>query len=120
MIKLVLLDVDGTLTGKDRKISTSAIDEIRKAQERGVLVSLASGNVIPVMYGLKIFIGLNAPVFGENGGIMYQDSIETFFSMEKPSELFGELEKEDAVEGIISNQWRKTSIGYVPKQGKKE
>lgn len=115
MIKLVLLDVDGTLTDPGRLISLKAIDAIRKVQEEGVIVSLASGNVIPVMYGVKTFVGVKAPVFAENGGAMFQNDIVTpFFQMEKPKLLFEKLEKEGKLKSILSNQWRLTSMAYVP------
>lgn len=117
MIKLALLDVDGTITDTKRMISTRAVEEIRKAQDNGVLVSLVSGNVVPVMYGLRIFIGLKAPVFAENGGAMFQDDIRTFFQIDGPRKVFQRMESEGMAEGIISNQWRLTSVGYVPKPG---
>lgn len=120
MIKLVLLDVDGTITDRDRKISVRAIEAIRKVQDDGVKISLVSGNVIPVMYGLKIFLGLDAPVFAENGGVKYHESIESFFSMDKPSAVFERLLKEAVLEGILSNKWRETSYGYVPAKGEEE
>ncbi len=115
MIKLVLLDVDGTLTDPGRLISLRAVEAIRKVQKDGITVSLASGNVIPVMYGLKTFIGVKAPVFAENGGAMFQnDEIFPFFSMEGPKKLFDRLEKEGKLKGILSNRWRLTSMAYVP------
>lgn len=120
MIKLVLLDVDGTITDRNRLVSTRTIESIRDTQKKGVTVSLASGNVIPVMYGLKIFIGLNGPVFGENGGVMYQEEVETFFSMDKPMKLFRSLEADGIVHGITSNMWRQSSVAYVPESGKEE
>lgn len=120
MIKLVLLDVDGTITDPRRVISTRAIEAIRKAQEDGVRVSLASGNVLPVMYGLRIFLGLDSPVFAENGGVMFQEKMEVFFSREKPRAVFESLEKEGVLEGILSNRWRETSYGYFPESGREE
>lgn len=120
MIKLVLLDVDGTITDPNRVISTKAIEAMRKVQNEGVRVCLASGNVLPVMYGLKIFLGLNSPVFAENGGVMYQDEMEIFFSRDKPKAVFESLEKEGLLEGILSNRWRETSYGYFPVEGKEE
>lgn len=120
MIKLVLLDVDGTLTDRKRLISTRAIEAIRNVQKEGVVVSLASGNVIPVMYGLKILLGINGPVFGENGGVKYQDKTEAFFSIDKPNEVFERLLQEGKVEGILSNRWRETSCGYVPASGSED
>lgn len=115
MIKLVLLDVDGTITDPGRLISTKAVEAIRKVQKDGVAVSLASGNVVPVMYSLKTFIGIGAPVFAENGGAMFQnDEIFPFFSMEGPKRLFCSLEEEGKLKGILSNKWRLTSMAYVP------
>ena len=115
MIKLVLLDVDGTLTDTRRLISVRAVEAIRKAQKEGIIISLASGNVVPVMYGLKIFVGISAPVFAENGGAMFQnDEIFTFFSMDAPKKLFDRMEGEGKLKGILSNRWRLTSMAYVP------
>ncbi len=114
MIKLVLLDVDGTLTDPGRLISTRAVVAIRKAQKDGIIVSLASGNVVPVMYGIKTFVGVKAPVFAENGGAMFQnDEISTFFPMDMPKKLFDRLESEGKLKGILSNRWRLTSMAYV-------
>lgn len=112
MIKLVLLDVDGTITDTERLVSTKSIEAIRSIQKNGVTVSLASGNVIPVMYGLKILLGINGPVFGENGGVMYRESTEAFFSNAEPLKVFNRLVEEDKIEGILSNKWRETSLGY--------
>lgn len=121
MIKLALLDVDGTLTDPGRLISLKAVEAIRKVQNDGIIVSLASGNVIPVMYGVKIFVGVKAPVFAENGGVMFQnDEISPFFSMDGPGKLFGRLEKQGKLKGILSNKWRMTSMAYVPFGGKAE
>lgn len=121
MIKLVLLDVDGTLTDPGRLISTRAVEAIRKVQIDGIIVSLASGNVIPVMYGLKTFVGVKAPVFAENGGAMFHnDEILPFFSMERPKKLFGRLENKGKLKGILSNRWRLTSMAYVPVEGNQD
>ncbi len=43
MIKLLALDVDGTLFNTDGKVTAASIEAIQKAQEKGVQVVLASG-----------------------------------------------------------------------------
>ncbi len=43
MIKLLALDVDGTLFNTDGKVTAASIEAIHKAQEKGVQVVLASG-----------------------------------------------------------------------------
>ena len=114
MIRLAAIDVDGTLTDKDRLISTSAIQSIRKAEKNGLLVSLLSGNVIPVVYALKIFLGINGPVFGENGGIMYDNdgSIQKFFSNEGTNKFLEEMSKKTSMRSILTNKWREASTGF--------
>ena len=115
VIKLILMDVDGTLTDSRRAISTKAIEAMRMAQDNGLKVSLVSGNVIPVMYSLTVFIGLEAPVFGENGGVMIDDTgVRSFFGIEKPRKLLERLLEEGLATDLITNQWRYCSMGYGP------
>ncbi|AKA49532.1 hypothetical protein IX51_10985 [uncultured archaeon] len=113
MIKLVVLDVDGTLSEKDRRIAPEVVETLPKVQERGTLISLVSGNVIPVMYALKTYLGINGPVFGENGGvILSNDSIETFFTKEVPLKFFKYLQNRASISEILTNRWRETSVAF--------
>ncbi len=118
MIKLVLSDVDGTLTDRRRVFSTRAAEEIRKIQDQGIAVSLVSGNVIPVMYSLKTYLGLSAPLFAENGGSMIDSDITSFFTMEKPALFFEHIQRKGLARGILTNRWRLCSMGYDPLPGK--
>jgi len=114
MIRLVVLDVDGTLTDRERRISTDAIINIRRAVNSGVLISFVSGNALPVMFGLKTFIGTNAPVFGENGGIvLINDTIKTFFSKEKCDKFLDEISKTTSARPMFTNIWRQTSSAFT-------
>ncbi|KAA8922687.1 phosphoglycolate phosphatase [Thermoplasma sp.] len=114
MIRLAAIDVDGTLTDKDRLISTAAIESIRAAERNGLIVSLLSGNVIPVVYALKIFLGINGPVFGENGGIMFDNdgSIQKFFSNDETNRFLEEMSKKTSMRSILTNRWREASTGF--------
>lgn len=78
MIKLLALDLDGTLLDSRGEISDKNIEAIRKAEDTGVLVTIATGrrfrDALPVAYQLK----LNAPVVCHNGALLkYADSLET-------------------------------------------
>lgn len=42
-MKLLVLDVDGTLFGSDGKVSMSSIEAMKKVQEKGITIMLASG-----------------------------------------------------------------------------
>lgn len=112
MIKLVVLDVDGTLTDKNRLMSVNAMKYIRKAK-KNIIFSLISGNVIPVMFSLKTFIGINGPVFGENGGIvLYNNEIKKFFDKDKPQKFLEYISKKSSVKSIFTNMWRETSVAF--------
>lgn len=113
MLKLLVLDVDGTLTEKDRRIVPELVKAIPEVQRRGVSICLVSGNVIPVMYALKTYLGINGPVFGENGGIMLRDNqVSTFFSMETPKRFYEYLSGRIATREILTNRWRETSVAF--------
>ena len=65
-----MVDIDGTLTDKNKIIFTKGIEALRLVQDKGTSVSIASGNVLPVAYGLSTYIGLKGPIIAENGGIV--------------------------------------------------
>ncbi|MEJ7862850.1 MAG: Cof-type HAD-IIB family hydrolase [Pyrinomonadaceae bacterium] len=78
MIKLLALDLDGTLLDSRGEISGKNIEAIQKAEEKGVLVTIATGrrfrDALPVANQLK----LNAPVICHNGALIkYADTLET-------------------------------------------
>ena len=113
MIKLVVLDVDGTLTDKNRLISTNAIKYIRKGMNRDRVFSLISGNVIPVMFALQTFIGINGPVFAENGGILlYKNQVKKFFDKTRAEKFLEYISKKSSVKPVFTNMWRETSIAF--------
>lgn len=113
MIKLAVLDVDGTLTESDRRLTPELFDAIPAVQERGTTISLVSGNVIPVMYALKTYLGVNGPVFGENGGVLLIDErVETFFSRRITDEFYRYISERIDVKEILTNRWRETSVAF--------
>lgn len=113
MIKLVVLDVDGTLTEKNRVILPEVVSAIPEVQGNGTMISLVSGNVIPVMYALKTYLGINGPVFGENGGVMLKDNVVTpFFPKEESVIFYRYLHGKIPIEEILTNRWRETSIAF--------
>lgn len=41
--KMIVLDIDGTLTNDEKRITPKTLDALKKAQERGIILVLASG-----------------------------------------------------------------------------
>ncbi|MEZ0393604.1 MAG: phosphoglycolate phosphatase [Desulfurococcaceae archaeon] len=75
MIRIVFADVDGTLTIDRRSyaLDVDAINAIRKLAERGVLVSLVSSNSVPLLVGLRRYLGAKGPVVAETGAVVFSE-----------------------------------------------
>jgi hypothetical protein len=61
--------VDGTITGRNRRLSLPAVACIRDLVDRGVEVVLASGNTACFLDALSRMIGTTGSFIGENGGV---------------------------------------------------
>lgn len=111
--KAVVCDVDGTITNSSKLIQTLGIEVLRQAQDKGAIVMLASGNVLPIVYGLSTFIGLRGPVIAENGGVVsYRDEVHTLFSNEVPMKAYEHLKQAmPNVRRLYTDHWRRTEVG---------
>jgi phosphoglycolate phosphatase (TIGR01487 family) len=110
-IKAVVVDVDGTLTDLDKVISTSGIEALREVQRKGVPVSIASGNVLPVTYGLSTYLGLKGPMVAENGGVVcYQERIYQLSEGVLPEQAYEHLRTKMPVERLFTDNWRRTEV----------
>ncbi len=98
MIKgVIFLDVDGTLTESRHTsdLDPTVIPYLRALKSYGYKVVLISGNSLPVLRGLSIYMGIGGEVIAENGCVMYTDKIV---------QVCGECkESEDAKEYLIRN-----------------
>ncbi|MGA1647300.1 MAG: HAD family hydrolase, partial [Candidatus Limnocylindrus sp.] len=68
-IKLLVMDLDGTLLPHGGVISTRTIDAIRAARERGVITTISSGRNIPSFIEYARTAGVNGPLIGMQGAI---------------------------------------------------
>jgi phosphoglycolate phosphatase (TIGR01487 family) len=69
VLKALLTDIDGTITGPDRRIDTGSIIAIRSLISSGFEVVLASGNTACFMDALSRMIGTSGTFIAENGGV---------------------------------------------------
>lgn len=69
-IKAISLDIDGTITYRDRTISIDALKAVRLAERLGVPVMLVTGNSVPFAEAAAVFIGTSGPVIAEDGGAL--------------------------------------------------
>lgn len=78
MIKLLALDLDGTLLDSGGRIPDANRAAIRRAEERGVLVTIATGRRFRDARPVALQIGFNAPILTHNGALIkFADSLET-------------------------------------------
>ena len=70
MIRAFAIDIDGTLTFKDRRLDLKAVGAVRKAEAAGVQVILATGNVLPFAEAAAIMLGTSGPIVAEDGGVV--------------------------------------------------
>ncbi len=70
MIKLIAIDIDGTITYKDRRLDVAAVDAIRKAESAGLPVALATGNALCFAGAVSILLGTSGPIIAEDGGVI--------------------------------------------------
>lgn len=77
-IKLIALDLDGTLLNSRGEISEQNLRAIRAAEARGVLVTIATGRRFRDARPVGIKAGLNAPLITHNGALIkFADTLET-------------------------------------------
>src|SRR5215470_14737217 len=78
MIKLLAIDLDGTLLNSRGEIPDKNKTAIKRAEGAGVLVTIASGRRFRDARPVGLELGLNAPLVTHNGALLkYADSLET-------------------------------------------
>jgi phosphoglycolate phosphatase (TIGR01487 family) len=111
-IRAVVCDVDGTITDSGKRIQALGMECLRRVQANGATAMIASGNVLPVAYGLSQFIGLDSPVIAENGGVVsYREQIFELHSPEVPEKAFLRVkERVPGAERLFTDNWRRTEV----------
>ncbi len=71
MIRLIALDIDGTLVGHDLNISPRVAEAVARVRERGVIVTLATGRGAEPTRKFAAQLGLTAPLICLQGAQIY-------------------------------------------------
>ena len=72
-IEAVAVDVDGTITDGKRRVCHSALDALRKVEDAGIPVIIATGNISHFTYAVATLVGTTGGMICENGGVIYHD-----------------------------------------------
>ena len=69
-IRLIALDIDGTIIGDDHEIAERTVRAVREAMERDVAVSLVTGRMVSSAMRFAQELGLTGPIVGYQGGLI--------------------------------------------------
>jgi len=118
--RAVVTDVDGTLTGPDRRLDPRAIDAVRALEARGIPVVLATGNVLPIALALHRSLGLSGPIVAENGGLVYrrrgrEERVEPLADRAIAMRAYRALRRAGLpVRRLFTDRWRETEVALEP------
>lgn len=80
MIKLFAFDIDGTLLDNNSKVTDESREALKKLDDAGIKVVLASGRVFPsIKYNQKL-LGITGPIVATNGSLISFDGREIYKS----------------------------------------
>ncbi len=78
MIKLLALDLDGTVLNSRGEVSERNLSALRQAEDRGVYVTIATGRRFRDARPVAFQLGLNAPIITHNGTLIkHAETLET-------------------------------------------
>ena len=91
MIKLFAFDIDGTLLDNNSNLPYSSIDAIKKLEDAGIKVVLASGRVFSSVKHIQKLLGITGPIVSTNGSLISFDGEQIYKSYYIDSELLDKL-----------------------------
>ena len=119
--RAVVTDVDGTLTDASRRLDPVALGYVRRLEDAGVPVLLATGNVLPVALALYRSLGLSGPIVAENGGMLYRrtaeggDVVERLADPKVARQAFRMLVDAGLpVRRLFTDRWRESEVALEP------
>lgn len=88
MIRLIAVDIDGTITYMDRRLDPMAVEALRKAEAAGIKVTLATGNVLSFAEAASVMVGTSGPLMAEDGGVLFDQAnrVETVLGDRKEAD----------------------------------
>lgn len=103
-IKLLALDLDGTLFGDDLFISARTRSAIRAARQSGVMVTIATGRMFTSARKIAADLGIEAPLICYQGALVRNSiTAQTLYHKTVPTALAHQVIKETERRGLHLN-----------------
>lgn len=116
-IRVIIIDIDGTITDEIDRLSIEAIERIRLLEKNGFMTILASGNALPVTKAIAHYIGSSGPVIAESGCVIdILDEIQVFGDPALTDRALREIKKRFGyrVRESWSNRYRHVDRAIAP------
>ncbi|RYM05946.1 HAD family phosphatase [Sporolactobacillus sp. THM7-7] len=118
MVKLLAMDMDGTLLNAHREITRENLEALRFARSKGVTLTIASGRAFFDIRSKMREVDLPTHLIGTNGATVHAADGQLlgadFLDREQTLQIVAELEKEKYYMGVYGEE----NI-YVPEDGTK-
>jgi hydroxymethylpyrimidine pyrophosphatase-like HAD family hydrolase len=121
--KLLMTDVDGTLTSKDDTISPAVFEVVHHLEKLGIIVGLVSGRTLSGLESLAHRLNISGPIIAENGAIakleVDSELIESGYSRKSSKEALKKLQllypgsirgREDNAERLVDAVFRTDGV----------
>lgn len=116
MIKALALDVDGTITDKNRRGCINAIETIYRVENLGIPVIIATGNIVCFTRALSIFLATSGGLVAENGGVIEsKGSTEVIGDFDLCQTAYEHLKSEYPVEKVQNSDLRVSEVAITRK-----
>ncbi len=115
-LKLVMTDVDGTLTVGGDSLSPVVLEAVRRLEHEGIMVGLVSGRTLPRLESLAQDLNISGAIIAENGGVAKLKAngglVDLGYSREPALKALRKLEMlfPDAIKGREDNKDRLIDI----------
>ena len=117
-IKLIMTDVDGTMTSPDDSINPIIYKLVRSLDSLGVTIGLVSGRSLPSLERLIHSLEMGGPIIGEHGGVaklnVDQEGLELGYSQEASLMALNKLQRlyPNRVRGLPYNKNRLVDVVF--------
>lgn len=106
MIRMVAIDIDGTLLNSQRQVTEVVRAALRRAQDAGLIICLASGRLIPTLMPVARQAEVRGPVVTCNGAYAEMEDGETVFSAQLDPDVVAALLDYAEEAGITANVYQ--------------
>ena len=106
LIKLIAIDLDGTLVNTDSKVSSKDLDAIKKCQEKGIKISIITGRTIKSVGEITKELGLPGLHLASSGTAVIDENMKIHQAQKMPEELISLTVEE-------SRKWDMAIVAHI-------